>query len=548
MAKDETMIDKFVEKCDIVKILWSYARICPNAELTKEGKYRIKNVKTKDMFRQVDVEIKKVGNCLKEKFLEFEQSGQASSFSIGARSINRDVWLKMKQVEYKSLPFSISVFIGSKLDGKEGDTNKFSLTVRVALEVKDADIGENKDYTLEDYHKHFNYECTEEKLDYIVDGDKVIELEKIEQYKAVNPTKKIQIGKFFEVEENFLKFLSTQMEYDPDTWDDEYQKKREETNDKLRTDILFYFGLIIPFYKHIVGVPKKTIEETQRNIIFYGPPGTGKTREAKKRAAELLGRPSLEDTPQDQYAIVQFHPGYTYSDFVEGIGAVEDGFQPQKKGFRELVERANKNPYNKYVLIIDEINRANVAEVFGELIYGLEYRGSQITTPLSGVDMQGSESEVMEPLCIPKNLAVIGTMNTADKSLMPLDYAVRRRFAFEYFGIDKAKENFQATDNVKFAENICNQVQKDIDKYIVRGMDSRDVMPGISYFIYYMDKGGKKHLEYKLRYELIPLLKEYVKNGMFSKRNGGKEFIEAIQSKDGEDYINTLRKLETPDR
>jgi 5-methylcytosine-specific restriction protein B len=150
--------------------------------------------------------------------------------------------------------------------------------------------------------------------------------------------------------------------------------------------------------------------------ILYGPPGTGKTFVAEHLAKLLL---SEGDGCSD---LVQFHPAYSYEDFIQGIrpitkpdGSIAYSLLPGR--FLEFCNNAKKRTGN-CVLIIDEINRANLSRVFGELMYLLEYRNK--TIPLAG----GGSFE------IPKNVFIIGTMNTADRSIALVDHALRRRFSF----------------------------------------------------------------------------------------------------------------------
>jgi len=152
----------------------------------------------------------------------------------------------------------------------------------------------------------------------------------------------------------------------------------------------------------------------RQQIIFQGPPGTGKTYIARKLAEALVDNNGRVD-------IVQFHPSYAYEDFIEGyrpVGASE--FELKPGPLKRLAAEATRSPDKTYVLIIDEINRGNLAKVFGELYYLLEYRDD------ARIRLQYSD----EPFHLPNNLFIIGTMNTADRSIALLDMAIRRRFAF----------------------------------------------------------------------------------------------------------------------
>ena len=208
---------------------------------------------------------------------------------------------------------------------------------------------------------------------------------------------------------------------------------------------------------------------------------------------------------------------------------------------REALSGENDN--HNYVLIIDEINRTNIAAVFGELLYGLENRNKEITT------MAGT-------IVIPDNLYIIGTMNTADVSIASIDYAVRRRFDFiripsffpkgtitinkekyvigedtirdekEYysysywvFSEDDNVENCEIGDKI-FAGNLYNKVCVDIRRSVARGVNADDIMPGLAYFLINKKDGkiDEEHMNYKIDYQIIPLLTEYAKNGLFSKR------------------------------
>lgn len=157
-----------------------------------------------------------------------------------------------------------------------------------------------------------------------------------------------------------------------------------------------------------------------RNIILYGPPGTGKTHLAKVVARALTGEDGAsEDGP---FRLVQFHPSYAYEDFVQGLrpdlNKTELQYKIHEGPFRKIAEAAAQDPDAFYVLVIDEINRGDPARIFGELLYSLEYRDEAVTLPAGGT------------LTVPSNLVIIGTMNSVDRSVALVDYALRRRFGF----------------------------------------------------------------------------------------------------------------------
>ena len=168
----------------------------------------------------------------------------------------------------------------------------------------------------------------------------------------------------------------------------------------------------------------QTLLEDKKQVIFQGPPGTGKTYVAQKFAEHLAGS-------KERVTLVQFHPSYAYEDFVQGFRPAlvngQPGFDLRKGPLLRAADRARKDPESKHFLVIDEINRGNLAKVFGELYFLLEYRNSEI-------DLQYSNQG--ERFSLPENLYIIGTMNTADRSIAMVDLALRRRFYFVEFHPD----------------------------------------------------------------------------------------------------------------
>ena len=167
----------------------------------------------------------------------------------------------------------------------------------------------------------------------------------------------------------------------------------------------------------------ETLLDDKRQAIFQGPPGTGKTYVARKLAACLAGS-------AERVRLVQFHPSYAYEDFVQGFRpTLKDGqpsFELTNGPLLDAAEAARTKPDEKHFLVIDEINRGNLSKVFGELYYLLEYREAEMRLQYSS-----------KPFALPENLFIIGTMNTADRSIALVDLALRRRFHFVGFHPDK---------------------------------------------------------------------------------------------------------------
>ena len=159
-----------------------------------------------------------------------------------------------------------------------------------------------------------------------------------------------------------------------------------------------------------------TLLQDRRQLIFTGNPGTGKTYVARAFAAWFAGS-------ADRVRLVQFHPSYSYEDFVEGYRPMEDGGFALRPGpLRTIATQAASDPDHNYVLVVDELNRGNVSRVFGELYFLLEYRAEFARLMYSDT-----------AFALPPNLYLIGTMNSADRSIALLDSALRRRFSFVDF-------------------------------------------------------------------------------------------------------------------
>lgn len=340
---------------------------------------------------------------------------------------------------------------------------------------------------------------------------------------------------------------------------------------------------------------------------------------------------SIEDadnelrSKKEFYKLVQFHPSYNYDDFVRGIKMeinnenLEHPFPTyniEDKMFGEIADKAykayreyedcikcfikkkieeieKKKPeeiseediedwkvqnegelkdikLQKYVLIIDEINRAPLAAVLGELIYGLEYRGQAVTTPYKLSSKSENNGLKPDDLVVPTNLYIIATMNTADRSIGSIDYAVRRRFAFIPLPAEKNKVieswldnaidehgnlNYSVDDNneiilngaqYKSIKDEANNVEESLGKEIFEkvlnlwdkveeifekrdlSIDKDDIKLGHTYFLFDKEKcisykDSLEYLQYRIEYQIIPILNEYVSDGLLDK--SAKELI-----------------------
>lgn len=257
-------------------------------------------------------------------------------------------------------------------------------------------------------------------------------------------------------------------------------------------------------------------------IILAGPPGTSKTwtaMEAYLKSYKSGERFREGASDNVQWEIVQFHQNYGYEDFIVGIKAKTVNeqltFEDTQGIFLRMAREANL-PHNQdksYYLIIDEINRGVLSRIFGELILSLEYRELEVHLPGQS-----------EPLIIPKNLYLIGTMNTADRNIALVDHALRRRFLMQELlpDIDVLHNYAYPTTDLKNkalnAFEIVNQLFYDGEKNAYRihnGYAMKDYAVGHTYFL----AQNNITLETKLRNQVIPLLEEYQREGILSKED-----------------------------
>jgi MoxR-like ATPase len=269
----------------------------------------------------------------------------------------------------------------------------------------------------------------------------------------------------------------------------------------------------------------------KKQIVFEGPPGSGKTFLADKFARYFTGNP-LDGIVDESVELVQFHQSYGYEDFVQGIRPLttSDGslqYRVQSGIFAGFCERAAANPLKRFVIVIDEINRGNISRIFGELLLLLEYRDKRVRLPY-GIASDSSEAY----MSIPFNVFIIGTMNSTDRSLALIDYALRRRFYFYRLlpvvdGRASVFSKWLAEQDIEDVENrrlltLFLQLNARIREHM-----SEDFQIGHSYFM--IDGIGRAEQQARVwRHAVMPLLAEYFHNSRNSEEILDSFAIEAL--------------------
>ena len=236
---------------------------------------------------------------------------------------------------------------------------------------------------------------------------------------------------------------------------------------------------------------------SKKNVILQGAPGVGKTYAAQRLAYSIMGEKN-----QNRVMTVQFHQSYSYEDFIEGFRPSGNDFALKRGAFYNFCRAAEIDSENRYFFIIDEINRGNLSKIFGELFMLIENdkRGCQLQLLYSD-----------EKFSVPKNVYILGTMNTADRSLAMLDYALRRRFAFYEmkpgFNTRGFRKYRAELNNAKF-DNLVQCVEQ--LNAAIAGDESlgEGFCIGHSYFCG-LEEVNDQALARIVEYELIPLIKEY---------------------------------------
>ena len=338
----------------------------------------------------------------------------------------------------------------------------------------------------------------------IVTGDYVFD-DLRQEYKNVRTVKWLQIGEWEHPGNAVAKRLTDITPYTdyiekltaifaPDELDDVDTQPEIDYPIYSSTDFLSDVYMTEQDYKTLVNVLKM-----KKNIILQGAPGVGKTFTAKRLAYSIIGAKN-----PDRVQMIQFHQSYSYEDFIEGYRPSENGFTIKKGAFYKFCKLAEEDDENDYFFIIDEINRGNLSKIFGELFMLIEK------------DKRGIELKLLysdENFSVPSNVYIIGMMNTADRSLAMLDYALRRRFSFftmkpgfNTLGFQVYQDSLK-NDSFNKLITCVKQLNSKIAEDISLG---EGFCIGHSYFCGLTpETANPQTLTSIVEYELIPLLKEY---------------------------------------
>ena len=336
----------------------------------------------------------------------------------------------------------------------------------------------------------------------IVTGDYIFD-DSRQEYKNIRTVKWLQIGEWEHPGKSVAKRLTDITSYTdyieklitiftPDELDDVDTQPEVDYPEYSSADFLSDVYMSEQDYETLVNVLKM-----KKNIILQGAPGVGKTFTAKRLAYSIIGAKN-----PDRVQMIQFHQSYSYEDFIEGYRPTENGFTIKKGSFYKFCKLAEDDDENDYFFIIDEINRGNMSKIFGELLFLIEpdYRDNKIKLAYNGLDFS-----------VPQNLHIIGMMNTADRSLALIDYALRRRFSFftmePGFDTDGFKKYQQKLNSPVF-DKLIDRVKDLNDEILKDDSLGSGFCIGHSYFCN-LDTCTNDALLDIVDFDILPMLNEY---------------------------------------
>lgn len=424
------------------------------------------------------------------------------------------LWLQMKYKDFEAEPISVSLFV---------EKNENMVRYRISLEIKNEGIDK---ITMDRYHSHLEVP-KENKVEYVSGsnewGNPQIITDSVEEIK-----RKILSGKIRKVQPSIY-----------------VEPSSEKTNEQYGKEVLEAIGRILPYYEYVIGKRKEIlvlgdIEESvlndekgkernskivyDKNMILYGPPGTGKTYHTAIYAVAICEKLEVDEVKKWNYNDVMekykefvssgqvvfttFHQSYGYEEFIEGIKPVlaqsNVKYEIESGVFKKFCDEARKGDFaeKNYVFVIDEINRGNISKIFGELITLIEDTKREGMIEQVSVVLPYSKA----PFSVPKNVYILGTMNTADRSIALMDTALRRRFRFiEMMPDAEVLVNIKA-DKVEDLD-VARMLNKINDR--ITFLFDREHTIGHAFFTKLAESNNIETLGAIFEKAVIPLLQEY---------------------------------------
>lgn len=382
---------------------------------------------------------------------------------------------------------------------------KYSEVKIVAKELGSNFIFKKGDYisNLQKFYQLYNEICKEVKKDTVLLELFQSQLTDIyyadTEYKTLTADIGIYISRVYAKQERIKQKEWFPNDYFPELRE-EVEKREEKSPDIWEKELENYSKE--DFFKEVYMQKERyhiltLVLKNKKNLILQGAPGVGKTFVAKRLAYSIMGKKD-----ESRIRLIQFHQNYSYEDFMLGYKPMGEGFTLQYGVFYQFCKRASQDSKREYFFIIDEINRGNMSKIFGELLMLIEkdYRGVEITLAYNGLAFS-----------VPKNLYIIGMMNTADRSLAMIDYALRRRFSFF-----EMEPGFDTEGFIQYQEMLNDNTfsllilkVKELNKEIAQDRTlGKGFCIGHSYFCGQIEC-TREWLQSIVDYDILPMLQEY---------------------------------------